>query len=267
MSAFLIAGLCCPESEYKFGVKAGGWVKYIVECSGDPHLWNVPLTYYSPMDVKWIRVEVLSVSENNVTVKETIHCFDGAEHNRTIIISPARPMYPSIRYVIPANVNAGYRLPVNLVLPDITTNEHKKIGELLINETILSSYGGVARQVNVLKWSWLYPYSGNIENLTELYVWDKMTGFLLEKKWQSYFLGYENTSLSTVLVRIVDTNLWHMEKETQSIWNQICLWAIASCIVAFVAIATVTIRKSSQQDKPEQVSRAGDNDWKEGKER
>jgi len=246
LSAFVTAGSCQSNSEYKFGVKAGDWIKYTVKCSGDPYLWNMPLTYDSPIDVKWIRVEVLSLSDSNVTVRETIHCFDGAEHNRTIIISPAKPMYPSVRYIIPANVNIGYKLPVSLTLPDIATNEFKKVNELSINETGIRSYGGVARQVNVLKWSWLYIDFGNVRNLTETYVWDRATGFLLEKKWQSYFLGYENLT-SSVSVRIVDTNLWHMEKGTQSIWNQICLWAIASCIAAFVAIATVLVRKEGQR--------------------
>lgn len=232
-------GLGQPETAYVVGVEVGDWVKYDVSCEGQPHLWNVPLLYYPPMDVEWVALEVLSVSGSNVTVRETVHRFDEEERNITFTISPVKTMSLRDRYIIPANVSVGYKIPINRDTYNPVTDSWKTVYELSINTTTLRSYAGVAREVNILKSSWLYPYFEYVENLTEVYVWDRATGFLLEKKWQSTFLGLENTSTSMVSVRMIETNMWKVETTSQP--SQWLLWAAVGIVLSAVVVA-ITLR-------------------------
>jgi len=226
--------------EADFGVEIGNWVKYDVSCEGDQHLWNTPLLYYSPMDVDWVEVEVLSVSEPNVTVRETVHRFDGEERNTTFTIDPAKTvMWPGDRYVIPANVSVGYKIPIDRDKYDPVTNSWKTVYELSINTTASRSYSGVTREVDMLKSSWMYPYFEYIENLTEVYVWDRATGFLLEKSWHTIFVELGNASLSTVSVRIIDTNLWEMEAQPN--WSDLGLLGLLGVAVVLSAVVVASV--------------------------
>ncbi|MDH5462237.1 MAG: hypothetical protein OEX09_08475 [Candidatus Bathyarchaeota archaeon] len=233
------------------GVEVGDWVKYDVSCEGDPHLWNIPLVYYSPEDVEWIEVEVLSVSEPNVTVRETIHRFDGEERNTTFTIDPAKTvMWPGDRYVIPANVSVGYKIPIDRDKYDPVTKSWKTVYELSINTTASRCYNGVTREVDMLKSSWMYPYFEYIENLTEVYVWDRATGFLLEKSWHTIFVELGNASLSTVSVKIIDTNMWKMEA-AQPNWSQVLLGLLgAAVVVSAVVAASVLYKKRNKKTSP-----------------
>ena len=244
---FAVAGTGLCQTTNMVGVEVGDWVKYDVSCEGQGHLWNMPLLYYFPMDVEWAKAEVLSISGSNVTVRETVHRFDGEERNSTYTISPVETMLLSDRYVIPANVSVGYKFPIaNRKTYDPINNSWKTVYELSINMTASRSYAGVTREVNILESSWMYPYFEYIDNVTEVYVWDRATGFLLEKKWQSTFLGFGNASLSTVSVRIIDTNRWKME-ETQP--NQWLLWAGVGIVLSAVVVVTTALRNYKNRSK------------------
>jgi hypothetical protein len=82
-------------------------------------------------------------------------------------------------------------------------------------------------------------------------VWDRATGFLLEKRWQSIFLGFGDASLSTVSVRIIKTNMWNIDA-TQSNWSQWLPWA-AIGIVSSVVVAAITLwnykNRKKEKDK------------------
>jgi len=246
---FAVAG-----TAYVAGVEVGDWVKYDVSCEGQPHLWNMPLLYYSSMDVEWAKAEVLSVSGSNVTVRETVHRFNGEERNTTFTISPAKTMPLSDRYVIPANVSVEYKFPINRDTYDPITESWKTVHELSINTTTSRSYGGVTREVNILESSWMYPYFEYIDNLTEVYVWDRTTGFLLEKKWQSTFIGFGNASLSTVSLRIIDTNLWKMEATKPNQW---LLWVAVGIVLSAVVVATTALTRNYKNRRKRMRRRKG----------
>ena len=228
------------------GVKVGDWVKYGVSCEGDQHLWNTPLlNYFLPEDVDWVEVEVLSVSEPNVTVRETIHRFDGEERNTTSTINPGKTMYLTYRYVIPAKVTEGYKFPIDRKTYDPITKSWKTVYELSINTTASRSYNGVTREVNILKTSWLVPVLDvYIENLTVIDVWDRVTGFLLEKKWQSYWLGFENAPMSVVSMILTETNLWKIEGTTQPNWSQGLLGLLGVAVVLSAVVVASIVYKN-----------------------
>lgn len=228
------------------GVKVGDWVKYDVFCAGEPFLWDSPLLYYDPVEVDWVKVEVLSVSGSNVTVRETVHCFDGRERNSTLTISPylTRMTFGGSGYIIPANYGPGDMVGFAHIW--VTYGDWRDV-ELTLNDTVSRSYGGVTKEVNVVQWSHLYPYDPYIYNFSYEFCWDKSTGFLLEKTFQAYALGYGNASMSTVKLEIADTNMWEM-KTAQPFWSQSWPWAIIGLVGTTAAGATV-IAKMSKKEK------------------
>jgi len=227
------------------GVKAGDWVKYDVFCAGEPFLWDSPLLYYDPVEVDWVKVEVLSVSGSNVTVRETVHCFDGRERNSTFAISPHQKMtFGGSGYIIPANYSPGDTVGFAHIW--VTYGDWRDV-ELTLNDTVSRSYGGVTKEVNVVQWSHLYPYDVYIYNFSYEFCWDKNTGFLLEKTFQTYALSYGNASKSTVKLEIVDTNMWEMET-VQPFWSQSWMWAVVG-LVGTTAAGAAVIAKMSKKEK------------------
>ena len=226
------------------GVNAGDWVKYDVFCAGEPFLWKSPLLYYDPVEVNWVKAEVLSVSGSNVTVRETVHCFDGRERNSTFTIYQTKTTFMSDRYIIPSNYGSGDIVGYYYIW--VTYGDWRDV-ELTLNNTVSRIYGGAPREVNVLQWSHLYPYFEYIYNFSHQYCWDKNTGFLLERTFQAYALGYGNASMSEVRLEIADTNMWEMET-AQPFWSQAWPWAVVGLVGTTSAGATV-IAKMSKKEK------------------
>jgi hypothetical protein len=219
------------QSAAEIGVKTGDWVRYDVICSGDSFLWNSPLLYYEVVEVSWVKAEVLSISGSNVTVRQTIHCFDGRERNSTFVISllnltKTMLAFGDVGYIIPANYGPGDI--VGFAHVRVTEGDWRDV-ELMLNATVSRSYGGVTREVNVVQWSYCFLYNVYTDNLSYEYCWDKTTGFLLEKTSQVYDVQYGNTSMSIVGLRIADTNMWKM-KTDQPLWSQSWMWAIVGLV-------------------------------------
>jgi hypothetical protein len=242
------------RSTVEIGVKTGDWVRYDVICIGEPFLWNSPLLYYDPVEVNWVKAEVLSISGSNITVRQTIYCFDGRERNSTFVI-PLLDLTKTMR----SFGDVGYIIPANYDLGDIVGFAHIWLTDgnwldvpLRLNDTVSRSYGGVIKEANVVRWSHLYPYFEYIYNFSYEICWDKSTGFLLEKTVQAYALGYENISVSAVKLKIEDTSMWVMET-TQSSWSQQWPWAVVGLVGTTATGVTLIARmpKKKKQNESE----------------
>lgn len=218
------------------GVKVGDWVKYNVIRTGQSIAWVPP-----PMEkAVWVKVEVQNVSDTTVVIHETIYLLDGSSNTRTFSLD----LRKEIRfgsYILAANLNKGDKILADRVVA-INSTHLKRVKELSVNATVSRSYDGLTREVNLLKWSYLMPFFQSMYNFTEEYYWDKKTGFLLERIWQVYTLGYKNASLSTLQLKIAETNIWKMETGDKSMWNQLWPWVAICFGLAVVAGATIFMR-------------------------
>jgi hypothetical protein len=203
------------------GVKVGDWVKYSVSRLGQPHAWVPP-----PIErAEWIRVDVLGISGTTITVNETIHLADGSERIKTFPSDIKMGLTET--YIVPANLSAGDEFFLIFT-------------EVAINSTVSGTYGGVVREVNLLNRSYFVSHFEYVYNYSEEYCWDKKSGFLLERTFRSYALGFENTSMSTLSLAIVDTNMWKMDRKLQSRGSQSGLLVVAGLFIVAMVVITVT---------------------------
>lgn len=218
-----------PEA-YTVGVRAGDWVKYGVTRLGpDSIAWRPP-----PMGrAVWVKVEVQNVSGTIITACETIHLTDGSDRISTISWDLQERKRLSLRYILPANLSTGDLVGNRDIW---ITYENWKNVNLTLNATLSRSYGGVTREVNQLKWSYLLPYFEYVNNNTEEYYWDRETGFLLEKTFQVRYVELGNTPMSTLQLKIADTNMWQMETKRSFPWTLVVGIPVGGMIVAVLIV-------------------------------
>lgn len=221
------------------GVKPGDWVKYSVTRLGDNLVW-----VYS--EAVWVKVEVLNVSGTTVTVRETVHDEDGSESIRNF--SSNLPVHDY--YIIAANLGPGDKVDT---IPVETEINKWVYADLTLNDTDYRSYGGVTREVNLLRWSQNDTHFWNMANYTSEICWDKATGFLLEEKFQGYLIGYEewyeSHQPSTYKMEIVDTNMWKMEKPPQQPWWWLAVIPVGAVIAVAVTVKLRNNRKKNENEK------------------
>jgi len=200
------------------GVKVGDWAKYDVKREGMPTAWQ------SYSETEWIRVEVQNVSGTDVTLIETRRLSDGSEENRTHKgdVGNSDSVYI---YIIPANLDTG---------DDIL---YCGLDKRRINSTVSKSYDKAVRDANQITLSATVPHFTDYLHTISEFLWDKSTGMLLETRFETYLVGYENTSRSLLRLEIVETNLWKIESRVLLGWQQLGLAAAG----LFVAAGTTAI--------------------------
>lgn len=222
------------------GIGVGDWVKYSVNRLGpDPTAWTPP-----PMKkAVSVKVEVQNVSNTVVTIRETIYLTDGTQTSREISEDLQKTMSSGFsHYILPANLNAGDKIGERVVFVATDDSDYKEV-ELAINATVSRSYGGLTREVNMLKYSFLMPFFEYMNNYSAEYYWDRESGFMLEKTWQTYYLELGNaTPMSTLQLKISDTNMWKMEIGHESTWNQLWPWAAVGLVLAVVTGTTIFMK-------------------------
>jgi len=246
MVSTIVLGQNTAEADL-VGVKMGDWVKYKVISIGAPTIWG---DLYDR--ALWIKVEVQNASTTNVTVRETRHLQDGRDRVRIISWNLQGPDTAPTHFIPPIVISANLG-PGDIVEQcDIWTTYGNWINvELTLNDTAFRSYGGVAREVNLLEFSQCQPYFEYTANLTHKCYWDKETGFLLERIEQMTFLGYEETSVSIVRLEITDTNMWEME--AQPFWSQSWSWAIVGLTVTTGVGAVITLKSLKNRENKTKV--------------
>lgn len=222
------------------GVKVGDWVLYSVTRLGpDTVAWGGP----TMKRAVWVKVEVQNVSGTIITAREAIHLTDGSD-SVTTISWDLQGVGSWYHFIIATNLGPGDKVGDYTVWVN-ETGQFKDV-DLTLNDTVSRSYGGVTREVNVLKFSELGTYFGWWRNNTLEYYWDCETGFLLEKIWQSRYVELGNTPISTLRLEIADTNMWEMET-AQPFWSQSWPWAVVGLVGTTAAGAIVTAKMSKKK--------------------
>jgi hypothetical protein len=210
------------------GVETGDWVRYSVTRLGSSVAWD-----YS--DAVWVKVEVLKVSGTTVTIRETVHDADGSELVRNfssdLLSSPAYYLY-----IIAANLGSGDKI-------DTFPMWNETNVDITLNDTDYRSYGGVTREVNRLKYSYVKSFFSDMANFTIEEYWDR-SGFLLEKTYQFYLIDRKLSLWSMYTLEIADTNMWEMEKPQQAF-----LWLTAIPIGAVIAVAVAVKVRNNRKNK------------------
>lgn len=167
----LIPAMPILAANYAVGVEVGDWVKY--EVSG-----TLPgLAAYD-----WVKMEVQSVNNSEVTVLFTGHYKDGGEETNTLSwdVETGREVW-----IIPANLKKGDVFPFAYDFR-------------VLNDTVTRIYAGTSRNVNLLN---LSAYDVYTEMLA---YWDQTTGVLLE-----LFINKSSPTESwTGGYKAIETNLW-----------------------------------------------------------
>lgn len=235
--SFLVCGQIVAKAD-SIGVKTGDWIKYSVVYVGTSTLW---IDLYEK--AVWIRVEVENVSASTVSIRETRHLQEDDDIVRTLSWNLQGPDAHPIHFIPPIIVlaNLGPGDVVERCDLWITYGDWVNV-ELTLNDTSLEDYGGVTREVNVLEFSQTLPYFEYTVNLTHRCVWDKETGFLLERVGQITLLDYEGSSASKATLRVADTNLWKMETGAQS---QLWMWALVGLVSCTIA-GGIVLKKISR---------------------
>ncbi len=244
------------ETEYDLvGVKVGDWAKYNVRKAGQPGIWVPPFE----RTVAEIKVEVRNVSGTTVTVSEIV---DEETHLFSEEVQETES-HGYRYYIIAANLSVGDQIGELRALKD--TNYNWVDSTLSINATVSLDYGGVNREVNLLRWSYLLPVYVYVFNFSQEHYWDKGTGFLLERTWEQYALGYwkgsgknatwsalqKNETWSMLQLEIADTNMWKMEiiQPFWSEWRLLAISGVAVTAIFAVAISLKLSRNRKQQDR------------------
>lgn len=224
------------------GVKTGDWIKYnVIRIGPDSTAWTTLIGR-----AVWVKVEVQNVSGTIITVRETIRLVDGSDNVQTISWNLLDDTTLWQRFIIAKSLGPGdnvgrYTLWVN------ETRTFKEV-DLALNNTALRSYGEVAREANVLKFSELVAYFEWWNNNTLEYYWDRESGFLLERIWQTRYVESGSTPMSTLKLEIADTNMWKMETESRPFGNQSWLLALVG-LVATTASGTILLTKPHRKPK------------------
>ena len=240
----------CQLGTRTVGVKAGDWVKYkFIKLGPDEIAWS------GYRHAVWIKVEVLNVSGNIVKYRETINRDYGYEIFSTISYD-VRDVTGRGGYIISADLELGEKIGEYAIFT-YKQNEYVYVN-LKLNATEFRTYGGVTREVNPVKFSYISPYDVYDVHYTWERYWDKHTGFLLEKKMTAYFLGdeefgYNETNPeSTLIMKIAGTNMWEMETEESFPWHVL---AITIPVVGVVAAAVIVKVRNNRKNRQSLTSR------------
>jgi hypothetical protein len=160
------------EAQAEVGVKTDDWIKY-------DYLSTPPETTTHPI---WIKLEILSVEETNVTFQMTMHLSNGTEQSQTGIVN-----------VGTGTITTGNEMLI-IVPPVIPANS--KIGDsmygIVITGETTRNYAGVRRIV---------VYSSFYRDVVQFeYYWDKQTGIIVE--------GSGSAPGTVMRLKTTETNMW-----------------------------------------------------------
>jgi len=213
------------------GLKKGDWMEYSYS-----HYYEYPMRYAGEWRnetkiVVWdndykTTISVLNVTGTEVTFKEVRKFLNGSIHwQQTVSGDPTKPhfVHPEFRIndlFIPANLEAGDRVPQTLAFPDSQDNVLEVPWGQYINETVEKTFLGVKREANRIYWNkYVSGNSSQGKYTFDYYIekdsyYDRSTGMMLQ-----YFYNYtkiyhhigtneEQVLAGTYDYRVSDTNLW-----------------------------------------------------------
>ena len=165
---FLLFISIMAETEYRVGVKSGGWAKYDGWFYQRRDVFQgdlEPIPAHGLNDT--ITIRVLKVSGKNVTWREVRRRLDGLVHfDETLTADPTKPYYwpPEYKvhvFFIPSNFETGELIPQPLGWDPFEPGWPQ-----YVNETIVRSLFGVKRQVNHIQSHRVHTFEGSEEILS-----------------------------------------------------------------------------------------------------
>ena len=169
---------------YAPGVKSGDWAEYDIQILGNTHLLRGPFGLGEVINTQYSKMNVVAVTQTNVTLEETIHYLNGTDYLFT---------------TFKVNVNATE--PNFLIASGLNSPDPLTPGSAYnINSTETHTVLGSERTVNYLN-----EYSNDSGvTVNEAWAWDRASGFLV-----TVILTLRQSSESeTFILTISKTNLW-----------------------------------------------------------
>jgi hypothetical protein len=194
------------------GIKEGDWGKYKIEVIPE----EMEKYFGTIVEIEWIKVEAISISNKTVAAEQTIHFKNGTEETETIGDALASG------FIIEADLGEGDEVSAEFSGPGTTK---KIVG------TVSRIYAGANRKVNYVEFK-VAQY--NTTSTMKVY-WDKKTGILCEISTSfTEFMGQPVEM--PLLYKMTGTNLW-----ATSIWMQSWFWAIIVVTIIFAAGSVVLL--------------------------
>jgi hypothetical protein len=200
-----VVGTVAPE--IVVGVEAGDWAGYddvsFEWASNMPRCEEPP----SEMNMSWMDMEILDVSDSNVTVRSTTIYANGTEQTDVVWGDIATGEGNLSVGIIPSNLDPGDEIPANLTY---YTEESLK---LFINGTVTRSYAGANREVNYVNITYPIIYDHVTYGAWNMsFYWDKKTGVMCEEV-VSYMMSYTQNMTHyymnmSMIWRMTATNMW-----------------------------------------------------------
>lgn len=214
-------------AEATVGVKSGDWAKYSFSWSWQSTFEGLPESS-DLKSIEWVRFEVESVFENDVTANVTNHFENGTETSSILSGNILTQTGNLAMMFIQAELEQGDSIRV-------ATSGTGSTATFTIDETVSRDYVGVTREVNYLNVS--FSSAGNVIHIFGY--WDKATGVVCEiEETVFYHYGQEKTTY-TMSLTLTDTNLWGLSP----IWVQWWFWAAIVVIAVVVVVSFFFIRK------------------------
>ena len=230
ISAFL-AGLALPAfaTEYNPGVTAGQYAKY-------GNFVGVGPGVESFNDYDWLRLDVVSVSGKEVTLLSTGQLKNGAAilGNGTTVVwnveTGTEDGVPSTQGpIIAANLNQGDAIP--------------PVGTYAVNRTEARTYLGVTRSVSMLN----VVISTPDYNTTLTYVYDRLSGFLLEAATETMTQAQPEPITSEFSYSIMETNIFASTPNSLIVGIPLEYIIAAFVLVLMAAIAILVLRRRTKK--------------------
>ena len=230
MTAIVLVALAAPVLgvQYSPGVTLGQYVRY-------GNFAGSGIGYESFNDYGFLNLQVVSVSGNSVTLLST-----GQYKNGTTLIGNGTTDIWDLSlgtkngepwtqgYIIAANLNQGDTIP-----PPNTYS---------VNQTVDRTYLGTTRSVNILN----VTVSSPDYNTTLNYVYDKLSGMLLEASSTTVTQSQPQTVTSMYSYSVTATNIFGSISPSPTIpeFNPQIIALVAA--ITMIAIAVVTISKRNR---------------------
>jgi hypothetical protein len=189
-------------SEILVGVEVGDWVNYTLLATWSTNVPDAepPAELVELNRTEWVKTTVLAISGTNITFQAVAHYKNSTattSDDEYVDLKTGESSPIGILMFIPSNLLEGDRIHAS-------PTEHYSI-----NETVVRTYMGVARETNLLNVTTVYYEGPSLMTVMSTnYYWDRATGVLCERLGAQ--ITYVEGAVTTIGIseKIVDTNLW-----------------------------------------------------------
>ncbi len=196
----------------ELGVKVGDWALYNLTVLYETNDPNPPFSLQPSESPEWIRDTIINIVNENVTIEEIIHFYDGrffnfsfwidfTTENESSSLTPG--LFVGMELLKPANLTQGDKV----LYPDYFYGDWVAAG---INETIFNEEYGMVREINHLNITRTIGHDHYVTFGSMNFYWDRLTGIPLQI---AYIIKELNTdggyiTEESIICNIVNTNLW-----------------------------------------------------------